>query len=392
MTTQQSSMMDYAAIQQQAHTLLREERFSEAETLLRVALASGTGPIPLWKQLVYAIRPQGKIDEARQILEMIVQTIPGDMGVRFDLSEILLLQGEFTRGWREYRFRYKMEHTTMIGRHVQTPRWEGQSITGKTLLIHDEQGYGDTFQFLRMVAWARERSGARVVLEVNVDSYALAKRCAGYDDIIPFGNIPSAFDFHCELMSLPLAMGLQLSDLPGSTGYLSANPARVDRWRTRLASLPRPLVGLVWAGRPAHTNDARRSMSLSDLAPLAQEGVTFVALQKGPAAEQSATPPQGMALISLSEEIKDFEDTAAILTLLDVLVSVDSSPVHLAGALGCPAWVMLPFLPDWRWLLQREDTPWYPSVRLFRQQARGQWGPVLQSISAALGELRDSAQ
>ena len=390
MTATQPSMIDYAAIQQQAHAMLSEERFSEAEALLRAALASGSGPIPLWKQLVYAIRPQGKIAETRQILEMIVRTIPGDMGARFDLAETLLLQGEFTRGWREYRFRYKLDHTAMIGRHVKAPRWEGQPIAGKALLIHDEQGYGDTFQFLRMVAWARERSGARVILEVNADSYALAKRCAGYDDIIPLGTIPPAFDFHCELMSLPLAMGLELSGLPGSVNYLSADPARIDKWRARLAALPRPLVGLVWAGRPTHANDARRSMSLSDLAPLAQEGVTFVALQKGPAAAQSATPPAGMALVSLSEEIDDFDDTAAILTLLDVLVSVDSSPVHLAGALGCPAWVMLPFMPDWRWLLHREDTPWYPSVRLFRQQARGEWAPVLQSISSALGELDSS--
>lgn len=391
MTAPATNMFDYAAIQQQAVVLLNEERFREAETLLRQVLASGAGPIPLWWQLVFALRPQGKVEESRQILEMIVRTIPGDMGARFDLAEILLLQGEFTRGWREYRFRYKMQHTVMISRHVQSPRWEGQPIKGKTLLIHDEQGYGDTFQFLRMVAWARERSGARVILEVNADSHALAKRCAGYDDIITRGTIPPAFDFHCELMSLPLAMGLQLSELPGSTGYLSADPARVDKWRTRLASLPRPLVGLVWAGRPTHTNDARRSLALSDLAPLAQEGITFLALQKGPAATQVAAPPAGMSILSLDDEIQDFDDTAAILTLLDVLVSVDSSPVHLAGALGCPAWVMLPFVPDWRWLLKREDTPWYPSVRLFRQPERGAWGPLLQSVSAALGALRDGA-
>lgn len=391
MTAPATNMFDYAAIQQQAVVLLNEERFREAETLLRQVLASGSGPIPLWWQLVFALRPQGKVEESRQILEMIVRTIPGDMGARFDLAEILLSQGEFTRGWREYRFRYKMQHTVMISRHVQSPRWEGQPIKGKTLLIHDEQGYGDTFQFLRMVAWARERSGARVILEVNADSHALAKRCAGYDDIITRGTIPPAFDFHCELMSLPLAMGLQLSELPGSTGYLSADPARVDKWRTRLASLPRPLVGLVWAGRPTHTNDARRSLALSDLAPLAQEGITFLALQKGPAATQAAAPPAGMSLVSLNDEIQDFDDTAAILTLLDVLVSVDSSPVHLAGALGCPAWVMLPFVPDWRWLLKREDTPWYPSVRLFRQPERGAWGPLLQSVSAALGKLRDGA-
>ncbi len=382
-------LMDPAAIQQQAHQLLAAERWADAEQLLRQALASGTGPIPLWRQLFYAVRPQGKIAEARQILEMIVQTVPGDMSARFDLSEILLIQGEFGRGWREYRFRYKLDHTVMISRHVQKPRWEGQSIKGKTLLIHDEQGYGDTFQFLRMVAWARERSGARIILEVNHESFSLAQRISGFDDIIVRGTIPPPFDLHCELMSLPMAMGLQLSQLPGTPmPYLTPDPQRVAHWRARLADLPRPLVGLVWAGRPTHTNDVRRSLKLDDLAPLAQVGVTFVSVQKGPASAQTATPPAGMSLVSLSDEIKDFEDTAAIFMLLDTLVSVDSSPVHLAGALGRPAWVMLPFMPDWRWLLGRNDSPWYPSTRLFRQPAPGQWGPVLQAISSQVQTLK----
>lgn len=386
-----ASLNDVVALQQQVHTLLQAERWSEAEQLLRPVLASGVGPIPLWRQLFYAVRPQGKIAEATQIMEMIVQTLPGDMGARFDLSELLLLQGEFTRGWREYRFRYKLDHTVLIGRHVQKPRWEGQSIKGKTLLIHDEQGYGDTFQFLRMVAWARERSGARVILEVNHESYSLAKRIEGYDEIITRGTIPPAFDLHCELMSLPMAMGLQLSQLPGKMPYMTADPERVEKWRARLADLPRPLVGLVWAGRPTHTNDIRRSMKLDDLAPLAQDGVTFVAVQKGPASAQAANPPAGMSLVSLSDEINDFEDTAAIFMLTDTLISVDSSPVHLAGALGRPAWVMLPFVPDWRWLIGRNDTPWYPNTRLFRQPAPGQWGPVLQSMSSELAKLKGTA-
>jgi hypothetical protein len=383
-----ASLNDVIALQQQVHTLLQAERWSDAEQLLRPVLSSGVGPIPLWRQMFYALRPQGKIVEATRIMEMVVQTLPGDMSARFDLSELLLLQGEFTRGWREYRFRYKLDHTVLIGRHVQKPRWEGQPIKGKTLLIHDEQGYGDTFQFLRMVAWARERSGARVILEVNHESYSLAKRIEGYDEIITRGTIPPAFDLHCELMSLPMAMGLQLSQLPGKMPYMTADPARIEKWRARLVDLPRPLVGLVWAGRPTHTNDIRRSMKLDDLAPLAQDGVTFVAIQKGPASAQAANPPAGMSLVSLSDEINDFEDTAAIFMLLDTLISVDSSPVHLAGALGCPAWVMLPFMPDWRWLLGREDTPWYPATRLFRQPAPGQWEPVLQSMSSELGKLK----
>lgn len=299
-----------------------------------------------------------------------------------------LLQGEFTRGWREYRFRYKLQHTLMLERHIPRPRWEGQPIKGKTLLIHDEQGYGDTFQFLRLVQQAQARSGAHVVLEVNQESYNLARGVSGYHQLLPRGTLPPHFDFHCELMSLPAALGLQLSDLPGQMPYLFADPARVEKWRTRLANLPRPLVGLVWAGRPTHNNDKNRSLALSDMSPLAQEGITFLALQKGPAAEQAATPPPGMSLLSLSEEIEDFDDTAAILTLIDTLISVDSSPVHLAGALGCPAWVLLPFLNDWRWLQQREDSPWYPGMRLFRQPSQGQWHSVLQNVAVALKELK----
>lgn len=375
-------------VQQQAQALLVAERWTEAEALLTQALAGGVGPIPLWKQLFYTVRQQGKVALARQIIEMVVQTTPGDMSARFDLAEVLLLQGEFTRGWREYRFRYKLDHTVMIGRQVQKPRWEGQSINGKTLLIHDEQGYGDTFQFLRMVAWARERSGARIILEVNQETYSLAKRSGVCDDIIPHGTIPPHFDLHCELMSLPMAMGLQLEQLPGRLPYLYADPQRIEKWRARLADLPRPLVGLVWAGSATHTNDARRSMMLADLAPLAQDGITFLALQKGQSAAQADTPPAGMSLISLSDEINDFEDTAAILMLIDKLVSVDSSPVHLAGALGRPAWVMLPFMPDWRWMLERDDTPWYPGVRLFRQAQPGQWHAALEKVAMALRELK----
>ncbi|MDY7578808.1 glycosyl transferase family 8 [Herbaspirillum sp. RTI4] len=382
---------DLAALEQQARLLIDAGQLVEAEALLRPALASGTGPIVLWRLLVKAIRPQGKISETRTIQEMVVQTLPGDLGARFDLSETLLLQGEFTRGWREYRFRYSLEHTTRMARKVQRPRWEGQPLPGKTLLIHDEQGYGDTFQFLRMAQWARARSGARVILEINAESYSLAQRSGGFDDLIVRGTLPPAFDFHCEMMSLPMAMKLQLSDLPGPDPYLpylTPDPVRVARWQKRLAHLPRPLVALVWAGRPEHHNDARRSLALADLAPLAQPGVTFLGLQKGPAAAQGASPPEDMHFLSLSDEIADFEDTAAILSLADLLISVDSSPVHLAGALGRPAWVMLPFVPDWRWLLEREDSPWYPAMRLFRQPVMDEWGPVLNTLAGELGRLK----
>lgn len=380
--------LDISAIERQARALLDAGQLEQAEALLRPCLALGSGPLPLWRLLVQAIRPQGHLPETRLIQEMLVSTVPGDLAARFNLAETLLLLGEYERGWREYDYRYSLSHTTTIARKVQKPRWKGQPIPGATLLIHDEQGYGDTFQFLRMVPWAKARSGARVILEINAETLSLARRSEGFDDIVVRGSLPPAFDMHCEMMSLPLAMGLKLPDLPGRIPYLSADLQRLSRWRRRLADLPRPLVALVWAGRPTHFNDANRSLTLAAFAPLARPGVTFLSIQKGPAAAQANSTQPGMSLLSLSDEIEDFEDTAAILSIVDLLISVDSSPVHLAGALGRPAWVMLPLVPDWRWLVERTDTPWYPSVRLFRQQSRGNWEDVVASMTAELAHLK----
>lgn len=384
--------LDLAALEGQIRPLLSAQRYEEAEALLRPLVASGTGPLAVWRWLAGALRPQGKIAETRAIQEMIVANAPGDYAARFDLSETLLLMGEFERGWREYRYRYSLPHTANIERKVQRPRWSGQPMPGKTLFVYDEQGYGDTFQFLRMVPWAQAKSGARVVLEVTPEAFTLARRMQGFDELVVRGSLPSPFDAHCELMSLPMAMGLTLSDLPGAMPYLRPDMQRVERWRERLATLPRPWVALAWAGRPTHTNDANRSLSLAQLAPLAHCGATFLSIQKGPAQGQAAHPPNGMPLVSLSGEIHDFEDTAAIVSLADLLISVDSSPVHLAGALGRPVWAMLPFVPDWRWLLEREDSPWYPHAKLFRQPARGDWDSVTAAIARELSAFVSSVR
>jgi len=380
--------LDVRTLELQVRPLLASGRYEDAEAIVRPYLATGRGPLALWKLLAAALRPQGRVAEARAIQEMLVAHAPGDFPTRFDLAETLLLSGEFERGWREYHYRYSLAHTMQIERKVQRPRWDGRAMPGKTLLIHDEQGYGDTFQFLRLVPWAKARSGAHVVLEINAESLSIVRRSTGFDTLVARGSLPPAFDMHCEMMSLPMALGLRLDDLPGPVPYLSPDPQRVERWRQRLAALPRPLVALVWAGRPSHPNDANRSLSLAELAPLAQTGVSFVAIQKGPAAAQADSPPEGMPLLTLSDEIGDFEDTAAILCVVDLLISVDSSPVHLAGALGRPAWVMLPKVPDWRWLLERTDTPWYPHVRLFRQERRADWRSVVSRMAAELGRLQ----
>ncbi|WP_367646731.1 glycosyltransferase family 9 protein [Achromobacter mucicolens] len=363
--------------------LLTERQNAEAERLLRENMDPRGAPAVLWRLLGLAVKFQGRVQEAADIQAMLATAMPGNLSARFDLAETRLLQGDFERGWTEYRWRYSLSHTAAMDRKVQRPRWDGSRIAGQTLLIHDEQGYGDTLQFMRLIGAARARSGARVVLEVHPDLLSFARRLVG-PDAFPRGQIPPPFDQHCELMSLPMAIGLRMADLPGQVGYLSADAARVEKWRKRLAGLPRPWVALAWAGRPTHSNDANRSLALADMAPLAVPGITYLAIQKGPAAAQAATAPPGMNIVPLDAEIADFEDTAAILSLADLLVSVDSSPVHLAGALNRPAWVLLPFLPDWRWLLQRSDSPWYPSLQLFRQPAPGDWKPVMHDVGQAL--------
>jgi hypothetical protein len=377
----------FGALEKQVIALNTQRRYADAEALLRPLVASGTAPLAVWRLLVPVLRRQGHIAETRRIQEMLVQSEPGNLTTRFELGETLLLQGEFTRGWREYRYRYSMPHTARIERKVQRPRWDGQPIRGKTLLIHDEQGFGDTFQFLRMVPWARERSGARVVLQINAEQLPFAQRAGGFDEILPRGALPPAFDLHCEMMSLPMAMNLQLSDLPGPMPYLAAEPGRIERWRRRLEALPGPRVALFWSGRPTHFNDAARSMSLEDLAPLAHPGITFLSMQKGDKAAQAHRPPPGMNIVPIGEETRDFDDTAAVLSLADVLISVDSSPVHLAGALGRPVWVMLSFVHDWRWLLERSDSPWYPTATLFRQQSPHDWCGVMAAIAGKLAKL-----
>lgn len=381
-------MTDLTTILDQANKLVNDGLPEQAELIVAPLLAGGSGPIPLWAMLAKSLRHQGRARDALTVQELLVQAQPGNLTFRFDLAETLLLFGQYDRGWREYHWRYSMEHTTRIARKVQRPRWDGRPIPGQTLLIYDEQGFGDTLQFIRLVEWAKQRSQATVVVEVTKPLLSLAERMTGYDHIVERGSLPPPFDVHCEMMSLPMVMGFQESQLPGRMPYLTPDPARIKRWRKRLDSLPRPLVALVWAGRPTLYNGQNRAASLATLAPLAMEGVTFLSVQQGPQAEEANTPPDGMSLINLSPEIEDFEDTAAIFSIADLIITIDSAPAHLAGALGRPTWIMLGHVADWRWLMDRNDSPWYPTAKLFRQPARNDWGSVVNQIAKELAKFK----
>jgi ADP-heptose:LPS heptosyltransferase len=241
-------------------------------------------------------------------------------------------------------------------------------------------------QFCRYVPLVADRT-ARVILEVPGTLHGLMSTLPGGAQIISRGEPLPDFDVHCPLLSLPLAFGTRLETIPSATPYLRAPFQASENWQSRLGPKARPRIGLVWSGQSTHKNDQNRSISLRSLIPLLDISATFVSLQKEVHANETALLRQRSNLLHFGEELKTFSDTAALMTNLDLIVSVDTSAAHLAGALAKPFWVLLPFIPDWRWLLDREDSPWYPTARLFRQDETRKWDTVLAHVHAALCKL-----
>jgi tetratricopeptide (TPR) repeat protein len=305
--------------------------------------------------------------------------------------------GDFPGGWREHEWRWRTDSLRLAERVCPQPLWLGKTpLTGRTILLHGEQGNGDVLQFCRfapLVAALGAPGEIHVVLEVPYMLARLIRTMPGPQRVIAHNEIPPAFDVHCPLLSLPLALGTTLETIPARVPYLWADPDQARAWQIRLAALPGLRVGLVWAGNPrtadpaANAIDRRRSMALARLAPLgAVPGVSFVSLQKGARAEEAKTPPPGLTLHDWTDELWDFADTAALISALDLVISVDTSVAHLAGALGKPVWVLNRYDACWRWLYGRTDSPWYPSLRLFRQSRYDEWDSVIEEVSAALRE------
>jgi hypothetical protein len=270
-------------------------------------------------------------------------------------------------------------------RHADRPLWIGaEPVAGKTVLLHAEQGFGDTLQFCRYASLVAAR-GATVVLEVPGGLKTVLTSLSGITQIVTEGDSQPPFDLQCPLMSLPLAFGTDLKTIPAVTPYLHADAGRRRAWQARLdgVGLPGRLrVGLAWSGNPKHKNDENRSISLATLAPLYGLDATFVSLQPEVRERDSATLAQS-GILDFRHDLVDFAETAALIDTLDLVISVDTSAVHLAGALGRPLWILLPRVPDWRWMLEREDSPWYPDARLFRQDRPGDWPAVIERITHA---------
>jgi hypothetical protein len=280
--------------------------------------------------------------------------------------------------------------TVEFGNTLAVPQWKGEDIAGKTILLHAEQGFGDTIQFVRYAPMVAAR-GAHVVLEVQAPLRRLMSNLPGMDRVIKHGDLLPKFDLHCSLMSLPLAFNTEVDTIPGDVPYLSAPSSAIAEARERFPSREEGTgslrVGIVWSGNPEHRGDAQRSIHLSALEPLAGiPGVTLISVQKGTPAAQIREVSEELRsqIVDADAALNDFADTAALVSTLDLVISVDTAVAHLAGALGVPVWLIVPYLADWRWLENREDSPWYPTARLFRQPTPGDWGGAVARVMRAL--------
>jgi len=317
----------------------------------------------------------------------------------FNKSVLLLLMGRLAEGWRLYEWRKKKAHP-IAARDYAQPLWLGETnVAGKTILLTEEQGLGDTIQFCRYAPLVAQRS-ARVILEVPPQLTRLAASLAGVAQIIQSGSPLPAFDCHCPLLSLPLAFKTELATIPATIPYLKADPDQSMAWKDRLGAKTKPRVGLVWSGgiranQPVSVNQ-RRNIPLAKFAALKHAGIDFYSLQKGEPGESELAELKGSQwsgpdILDFTAMLKDFADTAAFIDNLDLVVTVDTAAAHLAGALGKPVWILNRFDTDWRWLLDRADSHWYPTARLFRQEKPGDWDSVIQRIKAELERLAASA-
>ena len=310
---------------------------------------------------------------------------PDFVDAHYNKSLCRLLTGDLVRGFATHEWRWETAQHRSFKRDFKQPLWTGgEDIAGKTVLLHAEQGFGDTIQFCRYAPLVAAR-GARVVLEVQEPLFALMTGLQGVAELRARGEVLPDFDLHCPLLSLPRAFATRLETVPATVPYLRAAPEKTAHWGERLGVKARPRIGLAWSGRPTHKNDHNRSIELAVFLQIfAGIEADLVSLQREMRDADAELLRTRGGVVHFGADLKDFADTAALIVNLDLVVAVDTSVVHLAGALGKPVWVLLPFIPDWRWLLDRPDSPWYPTARLFRQDDSRQWDGVIARVNAAL--------
>ncbi|HEY6452662.1 MAG TPA: tetratricopeptide repeat protein [Steroidobacteraceae bacterium] len=325
-------------------------------------------------------------DEALASYDQSLAINPAYADAHYNRSLASLFLGDFENGWPGYEYRWKNAQRLGLGppRDFEAPLWLGEaSVAGKRLLLYGEGGLGDTLQFCRYAASAAGR-GATVLLEVQAPLIGVLGNLAGLAELIERGGRLPAFDYQCPLMSLPLAFGTTLDTIPAAPNYLRADEATVAQWRALLGEHHRPRIGLVWSGNPNNAIDHRRSIPLGDWVAHLPPDFDYFCLQKDVRAADRAVLDSHPSILSLADDSLDFVNTAALCECMDVVISVDTSIAHLSAALGRRTWLLLPFIPDWRWMRDRDDSPWYPSMTLYRQQHAGRWHEVFARVAADL--------
>lgn len=330
-----------------------------------------------------ALRYLGRADEARDCFERAIKLAPDLADAHWNMALLDLSRGDFARGLAGYEWRWR--RGVEAPRGFAQPLWQGEALNGRTILLHAEQGLGDSIQMLRYLPLVAAKGG-KIVLELPEPLLPLITDPA--ITLVRRGDALPAFDVQCPLMSLPFACGTTLDTIPAAVPYLSVPADRLEAWRAKLAAIPAPRVGLVWSGKPEHVNDHNRSLPLARLAPvLSVLGVQFVSLQRETRAGDLTEAGNWPNLTRFDDALADFADTAAAIAGLDLVIAVDTAVAHLAGALGKPVWILISHIQDWRWLTGRSDNPWYPSARLFRQPAPGDWDGVTTNVATALREF-----
>ena len=378
---------DYVeALANRGVTLHELRRFEEALASFDRALAVRPDYAEALVDRGGTLREQKRFAEALACYARAIALRPDYVEAHANEGMCRMLLGDFDRGWPKIEWGWIAARQRNVKRSFAQPQLFGSNeLEGKTVLLHAEQGFGDMIQFCRYVPLVAER-GARVILEVYEPLRELMGTLPGVAQFVTTGEPLPDFDMHCPLLSLPLALGAGSATILSQTPYLRASPQAVMDWNDRLGPRHRPRIGLAWSGRPSHDNDHNRSMRLSSLlAAVAGCNATYVSLLQD-VREDDAPVLQGSDVLHFGKELKTYADTAALIANLDLVISVDTSVAHLAGALAKPLWILLPFMPDWRWLLDRDDSPWYPTARLFRQDETRGWDSVMTRVHAALDE------
>lgn len=379
---------DYAeAYSNKGNTLKLLEKYDDAVKAYSKAIQLKPNYAEAYNNRGVIYKELSQMNLALKDLKKAISLKPDYPEANSTMGVTLLLTGNFSKGWEQYEWRWKDLSDPSVIRSFKQPLWDGKkSLKDKSILLYSEQGLGDTIQFSRYILLIKAL-GAKVILETHKELLNIVGSIDSNITVILIGQTLPHFDFQCPLLSLPLKFGTGLKNIPSPNRYICADKRIVPKWKKKIGSQKKPLIGLAWEGNPLHKNDYNRSILLAELIPHLPKKYEYIGLQKDIRESNLKTLKRSSMIDNLIDKNVSMDDTAAIIENLDIVISVDTSVAHLSASMGKPTWILLPFVPDWRWLLNRNDSPWYKSVKLFRQEKRGNWELVFKDLNKKLNVL-----